>query len=115
LCRGAGFRRVQAWWPLEPSTAPACDAPSGIAWLRCPQAELGWDEGYPSALRAAVDPKASVSFPSPGQWIEVIAHHDDAAAIECASAADATSQDLRVILGCRSTLVVTAVTASSAP
>jgi hypothetical protein len=44
----------------------------------------------------------------------VTAHYDDAESVNCASA-DATSEDLRIILGCRSMLVVTAVTASSAP
>jgi hypothetical protein len=105
----------RGWWPLEPSSAPACDAPSGIAWLRCPQAELGWDESYPSALWAAVDAEAGVAFPSPGQWIEITAHYNDPQSIDCASAADASSEDLRVILSCRSTLVITAVKASSAP
>jgi hypothetical protein len=110
--RGLVFR---AWWPLERSPAATCDAPSEIAWLRCPQAELGWDEGYPSALWAAVDPGGGVAFPPPGQWIEVTAHYDDGESVNCASAADATSEDLRIILGCRSMLVVTAMTASSAP
>jgi hypothetical protein len=45
----------------------------------------------------------------------VTAHYDDGESVNCASAADATSEDLRIILGCRSMLVVTAMTASSAP
>jgi hypothetical protein len=109
---------VRAWLPTQPGQpAEPCEAPEAIAWLACPQIVLGWDQGYPDAIRAANRPADAdgVSLPASAQWVRVTAHFDDPAAVECGGGADDATDELRAILTCRATLVITAVEPAPAP
>jgi hypothetical protein len=109
---------VRAWLPAQPG-APAepCEAPEPIAWLACPQTVLGWDQASPDVIRAAIPPAdaGGVSLPASEQWVRVTAHFDDPAAVECGGGAEDATDELRVVLACRSTLVITAVEPAPAP
>jgi hypothetical protein len=125
-CHGDRPITVRGWWPeLPDGLGGACagaDHPSG--WLYCQNINHGSllvDETEPFGglgLTVNLDPDAGVTMPERGQWIEIDGHFDDPAAQGCdeaaASGGDTDDPD-RIVLTCRTHLVVDSARPVSGP
>jgi hypothetical protein len=118
--------RFRAWWPEIPSDAGlggTCGnvlAPNPM-WLMCPGlfdnglviSETAGFDGV--GLQVSIDPASAVTMPTRGQWVEVVAHLDDSGARDCAPLGGGEQDPVRVVLTCRSELVVDSVAPIAGP
>ena len=126
-CNPDGSITVRGWWPELPANglggACASGPPSG--WLYCQNINhnlvvIDETEGFEGiGLKVNIDPASGVTMPGRGQWIEVVGHFDDPAAQGCDENA-ALNGDLdenpdRIVLVCRTHLVVESVTPVNGP
>ena len=129
-CFGAEPITFRAWWPVLPEDAglggacPAQGEPSG--WLLCSHASLDYvtinqNEGLGGVGAVVlIDPASGVAMPARGSWIELRVHLDDPAAQGCDEAAmvpgwEDPAPPERLVLDCRSQMVVESVAAVDGP
>lgn len=122
VCHGSNPLTFRAWWPEAPSaTGGTCPAAgTEVEWLACPETNpnsLGAAEGdVEGRLQVSIDPASGVAMPERGQWIELTAHFDDAAAQGCAAVGELRDSDPQAeVFTCRLQLVVSEVAPSEAP
>ena len=128
-CHGSEPITFRGWWPEIPDDAGlggACvgqDEPSG--WLLCQNINYNLiladdnEDFFGLGVRVSIDPASGASMPERGTWVEVRAHLDDPAAQGCDEAANASGDserpDERIVLECRSELVLEAAEAVAGP
>jgi hypothetical protein len=96
-----------------------------LAWLLCIYARpdpalltVSPDEGLAGVgFGFTIDPSSAVTMPDRGQWVEVTAHLDDPAAMDCYEAASPNDErdPSEIILSCRSQAVVDSVRVVDGP
>ena len=111
-CYGGRTLTLRAWLPEQPAPQQ-CPGQDAVPWLVCPEVTLGWSEGYPSGLSAAVAPNSDVTLPAVDQWVEVTGHMDDPAASQCRPAPDQPVE--QVVVYCRAQLVLDSIAPTAAP
>jgi hypothetical protein len=117
--------RFRGWWPEIPPDAGLGGACGAVApnpmWLICQGlyynglavSESAGFEGV--GLQLSIDPASGVTMPPRGQWVEVVAHLDDPAARDCVPLGGGEQDPVRVLLTCRSALVVDSVNPVAGP
>ena len=86
-----------------------------VRWLLCQNVNYVLVSPFRSnelyGLALSIDPDSDVDMPARGQWVRVTGHFDDAAARQCAGAADMPSSDpVSIVFDCRLQFVPTSVT-----
>jgi hypothetical protein len=123
-CYGSSPVRIRGWWPKIPSDAGlggTCPANPTIWWLQCGSLNYNGLVVSESAgfgglgLNFDIDPASGVTMPPRGQWVEVVAHLDDAAARDCAPFGGGDQDPVRVVLNCRSAFVAESVKPAVGP
>lgn len=123
-CYGSSPVRIRGWWPKIPPDAGlggTCPAKPTISWLQCGSLNYNGLVVSESAgfgglgMAFDIDPASGVRMPPRGQWVEVVAHLDDAAARDCAPLGGGEQDPVKVVLTCRSAFVTESVSPVAGP
>ena len=123
-CYGSAPVRIRGWWPKIPPDAGlggACGAKPATWWLQCGGLNYNGLVVSESAgfgglgLNLDINPASGVKMPPRGQWVEVVAHLDDAAARQCVPFGGGEQDPVKVVLSCRSEVVVESASGVAGP
>ena len=123
-CYGSSPVRIRGWWPKIPPNAGlggTCGANPTTWWLQCGGLNynglvVSESAGFGGVgLNFDINPASGVKMPPRGQWVEVVAHLDDAAARHCAPFGGDAQDPVKVVLMCRSEFVVESASGVAGP
>ena len=123
-CYGSTAVRIRGWWPKIPSDAGlggTCGANPTTWWLQCGGLNYNGLVVSESAgfgglgVNFDINPASGVKMPPRGQWVEVVAHMDDAAARTCAPFGGGEQDPVKAVLMCRGEFVVESASGVAGP